>query len=444
MNALQRAVKFCATLLYGVALLCTPAQLLNAQLKPPPPGVNAVLDSARAIRGQQLELTLITYGPTDEVDERFGHDAIEMRDLTTSVDLAYNWGMFGYDQPGFYWNFLTGDTHYWMEAFPAVDFNQFYIQHDRTVRLQKLALTPVERAALAEYLAWNATEANKYYRYDYYNDNCATRARDAIDYVLKGRLKPALDTGTFGRTWRSETARVTASNYPVYAGIELALGRHADEKLTPWAESFMPERFADAIESLVLRNDEGQRYKIIAHDSIMFQAKRVPMPIDPPERVSMAALLGLTLAGIIAFLVDSRFGISRKILVTFVAMWYSVGGLLGTVLLLAGTVTKHAPYMGANITLWQLNPVLLAAAFVVPIAVSRRQSTTAARATSTIILLLSVFGLLLQLVPALAQHNGVVIAVILPVHFAIAAALWRMPRADRPRRVSTASMQRAA
>ncbi|MEP6763289.1 MAG: hypothetical protein ABJB66_03210, partial [Gemmatimonadaceae bacterium] len=153
---------------------------------------------------------------------------------------------------------------------------------------------------------------------------------------------------------------------------------------------------------------------------------------------------GLTLAGIIAFLADSRFGISRKLLVTFVALWYGVGGILGTALLFAATVTKHAPYMGANSVLWQINTILLIAAFVVPMSVSRRQSTAAARVLSITILVLSVVGMLLQIVPTLTQHNGVVIAVTFPVHFAIAIALWRMPRADRPRRVPAAAMQRAA
>ena len=52
--------------------------------------------------------------------------------------------------------------------------------------------TPIEKAALLEYLQWNAQDAHKYYRYDYYRDNCSTRVRDALDRVLRGRWKQAV------------------------------------------------------------------------------------------------------------------------------------------------------------------------------------------------------------------------------------------------------------
>ena len=443
---------FRTSLMVVVALMCgwpvIGAQALTqlpapSEAPPPPPGANAVLDSARAIRGARVSISLITYGPSGEVWERFGHDAIAVHDSSVGIDVAYNWGIFSFEQPGFYWKFLTGDTRYWMAAFQTEEYNAHYKEENRTIRVQQLALSNVEKAALAEFLVWNAAEENKYYRYDYYNDNCSTRARDALDYVLKGRLKPALDTGTFGRTWRGETARVTGSDLLVYSGIEVALGRNADKKLTPWAESFMPERLADAMQTLVIRNDAGERYKIIAHDSVLFRSTRIPMPLDPPDRVSMAALLGLTIAGIIAFLADSRFRFSRAMLVTFVSLWYIIGGLAGTALLLAGTVTKHAPYMGSNTTLWQMSPVLLFAAFVIPASLSRLQTSTAARIVSSLILALSVIGMLLQFIPSLSQQNGVVVAVTFPVHFALAIALWRMSSADSPRRFPAAAPRAA-
>ncbi len=413
------------------ALLNASGRLAAAQpaadSAPPPPGVNAALDAARAIRGQTLKVRLMTYGASDIVFERFGHDALAIRDTLTGQDYAYNWGMFDFEQPNFYTRFLTGETKYWMEPYATAEFNQEYVRRNRSIRVQELALSAVERAALLEFIVWNSAETNKYYRYDYYQDNCATRVRDALNRVLKGQLQAALDTGFTNLTWRSETERVTASNWPVYAGIELALGRNADQRLTQWKASFMPERLADAAATVILRNADGQRYRLVSRDSLVFEATRVPMPIDPPERLALAALTGLTLAGLIALLTDSRIRVLRGALIVLVTTWFVAGGVLGTALLLAGTATKHAPYMGSNTTLWQMHPILLFAALFVPVALARREATNSARALVAVTALFSVFGAVLQFVPMLSQRSGLVMAVAVPVHLAIAFAVLRMP-----------------
>lgn len=405
-----------------------PAIVAPTDDAPPPPGVSARLDSARAMRGASLTVSLYTYGPSDVFFERFGHAALAVRDNATGLDVAYNWGMFDFNQPNFLWRFLTGDTKYSMAGYPTAPFNDMYRSDNRSIRQQVLALTPVERAALFEYLQWNAREEHKYYRYDYYRENCSTMLRDALDRVLGGRLRPALSVPGRGITWRGETARLLASMLPLYAGIEVALGRHADEPLSQWDEEFLPEHMATHFATLVLRDSSGSRYRLVEHDSVLFTSDRVPLPGEPPDRLAISALLGLTIAGLLALLADARARVARVVLSMTVAVWYFVGGVLGTALLLAGTVTKHIPYMGANTTLLALQPLLLVAAVVVPLALARREPSRAALGISAVIALLSLCGVLAQLVPAWAQSSGVVLATVVPVHVAIAVAVWRLER----------------
>ena len=401
--------------------------------KPIAPGVSAAVDSLRAMRGASLTVSLYTYGPSDVFFERFGHAAIGVRDSLTGEDVAYNWGIFDFEQAGFLVRFLTGETKYSMAGYPTALFNAVYQGDDRTIRQQVLALTPVERAALFEVLQWNAREANKYYRYDYYQQNCATMARDALDYVIGGKLKGALSTPGEGRTWRGETARLLGSMLPLYAGIQIALGQHADEPLSKWNEEFLPEHMAAHYAPLVLTDGSGARYRFVARDTVLYTATRVPLPGEAPERVGVALLLGLTLAGLLAWLADSSTRALRVVLAIAVAAWYGLGGLLGTALLLAATVTKHAPYMGANTTLLALQPLLLVAAIVVPVAFVRHQRSSVAIGVSGIIALLSCVAALIQLVPSWSQHSGVVLAVVVPVHVAMAVAVWRLQPAARAR-----------
>jgi hypothetical protein len=434
LRGLLRAALFALSVLLPAALPVTlPAQQANLPADaampgpdaPPPPGVSPALDSARAIRGEDLTVSLITYGAGDEVFEHFGHVALAIRDARTGQDIAFNWGMFDFAQPNFIGRFLTGDTKYSMEGFPTDLFNASYVRTNRSIRRQGLALTPVERAAMLEFVTWNAREENKYYRYDYYQDNCSTRIRDALNWVTRGKLKPLLEVPGAGRTWRGETERAFASYFPAYAGIEIALGRNADRRLSKWDEAFLPEHMAASFESLVVRSDSG-RYRFVESDTVLFAANRLPLPSEPPDRNMMAMLLGLTLAGLIAVLADARRAFTRVLLSVLVAAWYLVGGLLGTLLLLAGTVTKHEPYMGDNTTLLQLHPLLLVAAVAVPIALMRHARNRVAIGVSTTIAALSIVGVLLQLIPVLSQRSGVVLAITVPVHVALAIAVWRL------------------
>ena len=441
------AIVFAALAFVAFAfLLSVTATSLVAQSTPPPspPGVSATVDSLRAARGVRLSISLLTYGPGDEVFERFGHIALVVHDSTTGEDIAFNWGMFDFNQPNFLVNFLTGDTKYWMAGFNTLAFNDLYRRNNRRIRRQELAFTPVEKAALFEFVAWNARDENKFYRYDYYRDNCATRIRDAIDRVLLGTLKPALSVRGDGHTWRNETARITASDLPTYAGIEIALGRNADTPLSKWDEAFLPDYLADHLAAFVVHRPDGSRARLVMSDSVIFAADRAPLPTEAPTRVATAALLGLTLAGLIAALADAKHRVARVMLSGVVALWYVTGGVLGSLLLLAGTVTKHAPYMGVNLTLLQLHPLMLVATWPVVVALMRNVRGRTAMGMSAVLAMLSVAGVVLQLIPSLAQSNGVVLAVTVPVHVALAIALWRLDPDDTVRRRVSVPVPRAA
>jgi hypothetical protein len=96
---------------FGVSLLAQPTQ-------PTTPQPIASVPSTEP--GSNLTIYLLTFGWGDVVWERFGHNAIWIKDRAHNTDITYNWGMFDFNQPNFIWRFVTGDTKYWMEA---IDFN---------------------------------------------------------------------------------------------------------------------------------------------------------------------------------------------------------------------------------------------------------------------------------------------------------------------------------
>ncbi len=403
------------------------AQSAGPSTPPPPaPGVSASLDSARAERGARMSVAIIVYGPGEFVFEKFGHIALVLTDSASGQDIAFNWGMFDFNQPNFLGRFLTGDTKYWMAGYRTADFNSAYISENRSLRRQELQLTALQRGAIADYVAWNAADANKYYRYDYYGDNCSTRVRDLLDWALQGALKPQFEVPGSGRTWRNETARITADDPLVYPGIQIALGRNADHVLSKWEESFLPELLANHLAAITVRDSAGASVKLVRSDSVLFTSTRAPIPAEAPSRVPMSLVLGLALAGVVALLADARARAARVVLALFASIWFGVSAALGTALLLAGTVTKHAPYMGSNLTLLQLHPLLFVAMVAVPLALVRGRRSKVALGVSGLVALLALAGALLQLVPSLHQESGVVMAMTVPVHVAFAIAMQRI------------------
>ena len=99
-----------------------------------------------------LTVEVITWGQGEAVWERFGHNAIRIRDARTGSDLAYNWGMFDFNQPNFLGRFLTGDTKYWMEPTPTALMIQFYQGLGRPATIQRLTLAPAQAQALQQFV----------------------------------------------------------------------------------------------------------------------------------------------------------------------------------------------------------------------------------------------------------------------------------------------------
>ncbi len=139
-----------------------------------------------------LEISLMTYGPGDIYWERFGHDALEVRDTVSGESVAFNYGVFDFDQKGFLLNFARGIMAYRMDAENTQSDIDFYAGEGRYVRRQRLALDDAQKERLRRFLLWNIRPENAGYHYDYYVDNCTTRVRDALDDALDGAVSDQL------------------------------------------------------------------------------------------------------------------------------------------------------------------------------------------------------------------------------------------------------------
>lgn len=373
-----------------------------------------------------LRVTLLTMGPGREVFERFGHNAIRVQNLRTGMDSAYNWGVFDFGQPRFIMRFLTGDTKYSMEGYPTTPMVTWYRREHRAVWEQELALSAPEADSLWRFIQWNGRGDNKYYRYDYYLDNCSTRVRDVIDRAMGGRLRRETQGHARGVSFRSETLRLAAAFPLLNVAMDFALGRRADSTLTAWQEMFVPMRLQDHLRGVRVPDAAGRVGPLVTGeralvvDSTFAERAEAPSLGWPAFAIGMlVGLLMLSLGTIAATRPAARWAF---LLVG--GGWNLMVGLVGPFVLVLGLWTKHT-YMSQNLNLLLATPVSLALAVVGPLALWSHRRLRAARSLAAFTVASAGAALLLTLIPPLSQQNGALLALAIPVHLSIAFVLWR-------------------
>ncbi|MGK2963802.1 MAG: Lnb N-terminal periplasmic domain-containing protein [Gemmatimonadaceae bacterium] len=422
------------------ALLFAAAQVVTAQPSPAEGG-SMPLSTATAVArepGSNLTVYLLTMGPGDQVWEKFGHNAIWIRDADAGTDIVYHWGLFDFADADFVPRFIQGRMRYSMGAFDMEQTIDQYRQTNRTVWAQELNLTPAQRLRLADFVAWNNLPQNRHYDYDYYRDNCSTRVRDAIDGALGGIIESASTRLGTGTTYRFHTSRLTQDDLPIFTGTMIGLGQPVDREISAWEEMFLPVRMKERLKEIRVATPNGSE-PLVRGETILFQASR------PLEEVTVNRGIGGYLAiaaGFVAAVMLLWFlplgGAGKTGALVVVTLWSVIAGVAGTLLAFLWSFTDHI-YSYRNENLFQLNPVsLIAAAFIVRLVWKRRgeAATSAAalrdaRRVTLGVALISVAGFLLQIMPGLDQVNSSVIALAMPLHIGAAALLYLIGRPPR-------------
>jgi hypothetical protein len=408
-----------ATLLLAVVLLLAPCASAAAQ------------EAAPREPGSELTVYLATMGPGDAVWEKFGHNAIWIRDATTRTTIAYNYGIFDFYQDRFVPRLMKGDMLYSMGLADADDEVARYAYFNRSVWLQRLNMTAAQKHALREFLEWNWLPQNRDYRYDYFRDNCSTRVRDALDRALGGALRAQLQGVPTGTTYRSHSLRLTAESPATYTGLLLGLGVPTDRPIDAWEESFVPMELMRHVRTVHVPGPNGAMVPLVDEEVTAFDADRSAPPATEPRLWPVYLLIGLLLAGGLLLLARAartsryaRFGLASAIF-----FWGLVTGFFGLILAMLWLFTDHnAAY--PNLNLLQANPLGLLLAVVAPLAlvagaVRFRRSARLARMTAIAVSALSLLGVVLHMFAALRQQSGGIIALALPIHLATVLSLVR-------------------
>ncbi|MEJ8567425.1 DUF4105 domain-containing protein [Elongatibacter sediminis] len=350
------------------------------------------------------DIWLVTYGPGEVYWQRFGHNAIWVRDAELGLDHTFNFGFFDFEQEDFFVRFLQGRMLYFSAAQRASDEFSQYINENRSIRAQRLALPPDRALQLADFLVEQVQPQNRDYLYDYYLDNCSTRVRDALDLALGGALRESFETQPAPLHFRDHTRRLTQSAFWLYLGLEIGLGSPVDRPISRWDEFFIPAVLAEGISGLTANGAPLVVEDVLIHET------GSPLPPDRPTAVWLRYLLASVglLAAVAAVVRWAGAGWGR----TLARSWLAVTGLVGAALLFFWFGTDHA------VAAWNLN-LLVFTPFGLLVLGGRKGAPPAA--------VLTVICALLVPIASLApphQYTADVLAAFLPLNLAAAWVVW--------------------
>ena len=371
-------------------------------------------------------VSLITFGPGEIYWERFGHNAIVVRDRASGEATSYNYGMFDFGEDDFLLNFARGVMTYQAVATPAAEDIAWYVGEGRSVIEQELRLTAEQARALKRFLDWNVQPANARYRYDYYTANCSTRVRDALDDALGGALESQLASPSRGYTYRLLTNALMRPQPLLMGTLDAGLGPFADRRLSFWDDSFVPMQLMAHLRDVRVVDADGREVPLVIAERELARSRiGAPAELAPDLRWPFLGV-GVALSALLLFLHRRRErAAARRAFAALATGLALAAGLAGLVLVVLWGLTEHVSAW-RNENLLVLNPLCLA---LVPTwwrsARIGWRPSMAARAIAATLAVLAVIALVSKILPWFTQANLPWILLMLPVHLVLAHALRR-------------------
>lgn len=315
--------------------------------------------SVRAQSNDSIRISLMTCSPGQAIYELFGHTAIRVEIPARKVDIVFNYGLFSFNAPNFLYRFVKGETDYQLGVIPYVYFAPEYARRGSYVIEQELNLTSPERERLLALLDANYRPENRVYRYNYFYDNCTTRARDKIEESIDGRViypVPGSDrpNNVLSVTYREMVHQYTQGHSWDEFGIDLCLGAEADQPIDIRQQMFAPFFLMEEMDDAVIRAADGSERPLVT---------RTLRVVEPSETVEMKdTWLTPMICALFVLVVSIGLSLwewySHRKAWWFDILLFGLQGLTGCIIAFLFFFSIH-PTVGSNYLLIFLNPIPL-------------------------------------------------------------------------------------
>ena len=341
----------------------------------------------QAMSSDSIRLSLLTCAPGTEIYALFGHSAIRYEHPALQRDWVFNYGMFSFSEPNFVMRFVKGETDYQLGVIPYSYFEAEYAERGSSVYQQVLNLTAEEKVNLVKALQENYLPANRVYRYNYFYDNCTTRARDKIEECIDGKV--VYTTPTHEVTFRDIIHEYTEGHEWSEFGIDLCLGADADKPIDLRQQMFAPFYMLEAARGAMIQRGDTL-VPLVKEEFKVVDVVRTPEPGFPISPMAGACVLLAVTMVVVG--VGVRKGHISCIWDGFL---FGLQGIGGCVIAFLFFFSVH-PTVGSNWMLVLLNPIPL---FYLPFMIyqSFRRKKDAYHGINAVVL--TFFMILMPLIP---------------------------------------------
>ncbi|CAG5078207.1 Lnb N-terminal periplasmic domain-containing protein [Parvicella tangerina] len=303
---------------------------------------------------ENSKIYLITCEVGDEIYTQFGHSALRVVDPASGQDITFNWGVFEVpeDQVDFMYKFAKATLPYYMDVTSTKQFVYPYWEIEkREVRQQELNLNLEQKNKIWKMLQTNALPENKYYKYDFFFDNCATRIRDIFNEALGQDIIWAEHPEAGEHTFREMIDQGYASHPWLDFGIDLVLGYRIDQQVNNMNLMFNPFYMEEIFEESQIQTGSGLQNLVLSNEIVTPGTKR-----SEASGVWFTPLV-LTISILVITLIFAFFRLD-VLLKIWASLLLFITGLLGILLIFMWVGTDHVATKG-NLNLLWANPLWL-------------------------------------------------------------------------------------
>ena len=298
-----------------------------------------------------IRVSLLTCSPHDEIYSLYGHTAIRYEDKASKTDIVVNYGMFSFKKPFFVARFVLGLTDYEMGIQDFNDFCYEYQYFGSQVTQQEINLTPEEKGQLLKALQDNYANA-RVYRYNYFYNNCTTKARDIILKSINGKIeyKNAIDKSV---SFRDLIHGCNANYSWASFGNDLLLGLKADMQTTREEQQFLPDNLMRDFGQAKIVSADGSARPLVKNTEIIVKGN--DYAIAGKTKVTPQFVF-ITLLLLIAAIVVAEFKTKKRFLWVDISLLLA-SGLAGLILFVM-LFSEH-PTTSTNLQIFILCPLNL-------------------------------------------------------------------------------------
>lgn len=221
----------------------------------------------------RYNISILTVSPGKDLVDAFGHSGIRVVDNELNYDVVFNFGIYDFQAPDFYSNFVKGRPIY---SLGINNYNRFfndYKNQKRGILEHKIQISKNKKDALIRLLFENSRQENKFYVYEYFNDNCSTKVADLFienfnDEIYNFEINLSSKSNY---SYRSLIYKMIPKNSWGSLAIDICLGSIIDQDINYRQTFFLPSKFASFLDTIESVNPEIIESKLLLKSQDIFE-----------------------------------------------------------------------------------------------------------------------------------------------------------------------------